>query len=75
MKDKGNPHGEVGISSLEQQFCKSAAITFIVWSPTPSATRFYSRQAGWLADEIQVNFSKFSKLPVGRNIRFVALFN
>ena len=32
-------------------------------SPTPSATQFYGRQAGWqagrLADEIQVNFKIF----------------
>ena len=32
-------------------------------------------QAGRLADEIQVKISKFSKLAVGRNIRFVASFN
>ena len=52
MKDKGNRHGAVGKSSSEQHFRKSAAITFIVskfWSPTPSATGSYGRQAGWLA--------------------------
>ena len=46
MKDKRNHHGTVG---KEQQFRKSAAITFVVWnfwSHTPSA--------GWQADEIQV---------------------
>ena len=32
------------------------------------------RQAGWLADEIQVNFEIF-KLAVGRNIRLVVSFN
>ena len=49
MKDKRNRHGAVGKSSSEQHFRKSAAIIFIVrnfWSPTPSATRSYSRQAG-----------------------------
>ena len=30
--------------------------------------------AGWLSDEIQVNF-EISKLAVGRNIRFVVSFN
>ena len=55
MKDKRNRHGAVGKSSSEQHFRKSAAITIIVWnfwSPTPSATGSYGRQA----DEIQVNF-------------------
>ena len=36
-------------SSSEQQFCKSDAIAFVVckiWSYTPSASRFYERQAG-----------------------------
>ena len=58
MKDKRNRHGAVGKSSLEQHFRKSAAITIIVlnfWSPTPSATGSYGRQA----DEIQVNFEIF----------------
>ena len=33
---------------------------------TPSATGSYGRQAGWLADEIQVaKFRKFQKLAVG----------
>ena len=32
------------------------------------------RPAGWLADEIQVNF-EFSKLAVGQNIRLIASFN
>ena len=30
MKDKGNRHGAMGKSSLEQHFRKSAAITLIV---------------------------------------------
>ena len=55
MKDKRNRHGAVGKSSSEQHFRKSAAITFIVWSPTPSATGSYGRQA----DEIKVNFKIF----------------
>ena len=66
MKDKRNRHGAMSKSSSEQHFRKSAAITFIVcnfWSPTPSATGSYGRQAGWLAgllaDEIQVNFEIF----------------
>ena len=62
MKDKRNRHGAVGKSSLEQHFRKSAAITFIVgnfWSPTPSGTGSYGRQAGRLADEIQVNFQSW----------------
>ena len=59
MKDKRNHHGGVGKSSPEQHFRKSAAITFIVlnfWSPTPSATGSYGRQA----DKIQVKFSKLA---------------
>ena len=43
-----NRHGAVGKSSSEQHFRKSAAITFIMrnfWSPTPSATGSYGRQA------------------------------
>ena len=70
MKDKRNRHGAVGKSSSEQHFRKSAAITIIVWdfwSPSPSATGSYGRQAGWqagrqagwLADEMQVNFKIF----------------
>ena len=62
MKDKSNRHGTVDKSSSEQHFRKSVAITIIVWnfwSRTPSATRSYGRLAGWLADEIQVNFEIF----------------
>ena len=68
MKDKRNRHGAVGKSSLEQHFCKSAAITFIMlnfWSPTPSATGSYSRHAGRLAGRRkQVNF-EILKISVG----------
>ena len=49
MKDKRNRHGAVGKSSSELHFRKSAAITFFVrnfWSPTPSTTGSYGRQAG-----------------------------
>ena len=43
--------------SLEQQFHKSDATTFIVgknWSPSHSGTGFYGRQVGSLADETVV---------------------
>ena len=49
MNDKSNHNGAVDKSSSEQHFCKSAAITFIMWNfwnRTPSATRSYSRLAG-----------------------------
>ena len=62
MKDKRNRHGAVGKSSLEQHFRKSAAITLVVlnfWSPTPSATGSFGRQAGRQADKIQVNYEIF----------------
>ena len=79
MKDKRNHHGAVGKSSSQQHFRKSASITFIVrnfWSPTPSATRSYGRQAGkqagWLAG--RRNTGEFRKLAIGRNIRLVTLF-
>ena len=61
-----NNHGAVGRLLSEQQFRISDGITFIVlnfWSLTPIATRSYGRlagrQAGWLADEIQVIFEIF----------------
>ena len=59
-------HGAVDKSSSEQQFRKWEGITFAVlnfWSHTPSGTRSYGRQAGrqagWLADKIQVIFEFF----------------
>ena len=58
MKDKRNHHGTVCKSSLEQHFCKCAAITFIAgvkFLESYSATVSYGR----LADEIQVNFEIF----------------
>ena len=44
-------------SSLEQQIRESANYTLIVrknWSPRPSATGSYGRQAGRQADEILI---------------------
>ena len=46
MKDKRNRHGAVDKSSSEQHFYKCAAII--------------GRQAGRMADEIQVNFEIFT---------------
>ena len=51
IKDKRKHHGAVDKRSLEQQFHKSDAITFIVWinwSPSHSGTRSYSRPSGRL---------------------------
>ena len=62
MKDKRNRQGTEGKLSLEQQFCKSDAVTFAVlnfWSRTSSATRSYGRLTGCLADEIQLIFKIF----------------
>ena len=59
MKDKKNHHGAVDKPSLEQQFCESAVITFVVWnfwSCTPSASGSYSRLAGRRNPET-LNFS------------------
>ena len=74
MKDKRNRHGAVGKSSSEQHFRKSAAITIIVWnfwSPTPSATGSYGRQAGWQADEIQVIIYKMARYLYNKNYLFI----
>ena len=52
MKDKRNRHGAVGKSSSEQHFHTikvMAADLRKFWSPTPSATGSYGRQAGWLS--------------------------
>ena len=49
ISDESKDHGAVDESSLEQQIHKSANYILIVrknWSPRPSATRSYSRQAG-----------------------------
>ena len=48
VKDERKDHGALDESSSEQQICESADYTLIVrknWSPRPSATRSYSRQA------------------------------
>ena len=49
IRDESKDHGSVDESSLEQQICELADYTLIVkknWSPRPSATGSYSRQAG-----------------------------
>ena len=49
IRDERKDHGAVDESSLEQQIRESADYTLIVrknWSPRPSATGSYSRQAG-----------------------------
>ena len=49
IRDESIDHGEVDESPLEQQIHESANYTLIVrknWSPRPSATRSYGRQAG-----------------------------
>ena len=49
IKDESKDHGTVDESSLEQQIRESASYTLFVrknWSPRPSATRTYGRQAG-----------------------------
>ena len=80
MNDKRNCHGAVGKSSSEQHFRKSAAITFVMWnfwSPTPSGTGSYGRQAGRQAGRLTIYglVSKFLNLAVGWNIRVFASFN
>ena len=59
MKDKRNRHGAVGKSSSEQHFRKSAAIYHYCVKFLEPYTGSYGRQAGRLADEIQVNFEIF----------------
>ena len=48
------------------------------WRYTPSATGSYGRQGGWLAgwlvDEMQVNF-KFLKFIIDQNFKLFAVFN
>ena len=49
MKDQRNEHGAVDESSSEQQIRESVDYTMIVrknWSPSPSGTGSYGRQAG-----------------------------
>ena len=58
MKDKRNRHGKVGKSSSEQHFHKSAAISYL-YCVKFLEPRSYGMQAGWQADEIQVNFKIF----------------
>ena len=62
MKDKRNRHGAVGKSSSEQHFRKSplpllCEISGALHLAQPGLTA--GRQAGRLADEIQVNFEIF----------------
>ena len=46
LRDERKDHGTVDESSLEQQIRESADYTLIVvWSPRPSATGSYGRQA------------------------------
>ena len=49
VKDERKDHGAVDESSSEQQIRESADYTLVVrknWSPRPSATGSYGRQAG-----------------------------
>ena len=63
MKDKSNRHGAVGKSSSEEYFRKCATITLLceisgaLYLAQPGLMG--GRLAGWLADEIQVNFEIF----------------
>ena len=59
MMDKRNRHGAVGKSSSEQirrQYVYLYCVKFL--EPYTQCNRVL-RQAGWLADEIQVNFEIF----------------
>ena len=62
-KNESKDHGAVDESSAEQQVYVSASVTFVVrknWSPRPSATGSYSRQASSLAGR-EMKSSKDSK--------------
>ena len=65
MKDKKTHHGAVGKSLSEQQICGSASIFCIMsknWAYAPTASGSYGRLAGWLADEMRVDFKIFKIL-------------
>ena len=60
MKDKRNRHGQWVNHFQNNIFVNLPPLPLLCEiSPTPSATGSYGRQAGWLADEIQVNFEIF----------------
>ena len=63
--DESQDHGVVDESSLEQQIHESADRTLIVrknWSPRPSATGSYGRQASRQADKIIIALEIFKIL-------------
>jgi len=77
IKDKRKDHGALDESPSEQQFHKIDTIIFLlwkIWSHSISSTRFYSRLAGWLADEIVLNLETL-KLYTRWNIQLFAMFN
>ena len=65
IRDERIDHGTVDESSSEQQIRESADYTLIVrknWSPKPSATGSYGRQAGRPWDEIIIALEIFKIL-------------
>ena len=59
MKDKRNRHGAVGKSSSEQHLLCEIFGALHLAQPGLTAGWLSVQPAGWLADEIQVNFEIF----------------